>query len=218
MDTGIYKIENKITKKIYVGSTTIGFKGRFSAHLSTLKKNKHPNKYLQNSFNKYGIESFEFSIIEELCAEKCINREQYWIDFYKATEKEFGYNICPIAGNTAGRIASDETKLKLKIAATGFKHSEESKKLMTLAQIENRKLDSEKRKLRWKEIIKDYRLINARPVLMLDKNLNILSKYESIAKASSETNIPKSTISICCKNLSLNRKTKCYFAYEKEFI
>ena len=60
--TGIYKIENKKTKKIYIGSTTQGFRKRFKSHIKNLKNDRHPNQKLQRSFNKERqISNFEFS-------------------------------------------------------------------------------------------------------------------------------------------------------------
>ncbi len=52
--TGVYLIKNKYNNKIYVGSTSISFNSRFSAHLKELNGNRHRNKHLQQSYNKYG--------------------------------------------------------------------------------------------------------------------------------------------------------------------
>lgn len=49
----IYKIINTINGKIYVGSAKY-FAGRKGEHYSMLRNNKHSNKHLQNSYNKYG--------------------------------------------------------------------------------------------------------------------------------------------------------------------
>lgn len=91
----IYKIENIINKKIYIGST-INFKQRKSDHLSRLRKNKHPNAYLQNSWNKYGEENFVIEILERCKIEDLLTREQYYIDLYYGKNC---YNIEKIACN-----------------------------------------------------------------------------------------------------------------------
>jgi group I intron endonuclease len=59
---GIYKIENIVTGDFYIGQS-INLKNRRYQHFYELKKNKHKNKYLQNSFNKYGKENFKFFIL-----------------------------------------------------------------------------------------------------------------------------------------------------------
>jgi group I intron endonuclease len=70
----VYKIECLINNRMYIGST-VNFMVRKSSHLSTLKKNNHRNSDLQNDFNKYGIDNFSFTIIEE-CDGDIIECEQ----------------------------------------------------------------------------------------------------------------------------------------------
>lgn len=77
MDTGIYKITNLISNKIYIGSTTTSFKRRFKEHLSALKRGNHPNTHMQRAFNLDGENSFIFEVIETVDKENCILREQY---------------------------------------------------------------------------------------------------------------------------------------------
>lgn len=60
----IYKIENSITNEFYIGMT-INFNKRIISHLSALSKNDHYNRFLQDSFNEYGLEAFVFDVIEE---------------------------------------------------------------------------------------------------------------------------------------------------------
>lgn len=119
MNTGVYKITNLITNKAYIGSTTRGFNIRFSQHLNYLSKNKHVNKRLQRSFNKYGKDMFIFEIIERCDKAYCIEREQYWIDLFKSYNPEFGYNICRFAGNTLGTKRTDEQKLNISKSLIG---------------------------------------------------------------------------------------------------
>lgn len=62
-ESGIYYIKNKVTDFIYIGSSTnIG--SRISKHFSQLKKGNHPNFKLLEDFNKYGIQSFDFGVLE----------------------------------------------------------------------------------------------------------------------------------------------------------
>lgn len=115
-----------------------------------LRKNKHPNSRLQNSFNKHGEKIFSFKIVE-LCKEKDVtNREQFYLDFHKPYLH--GYNLALSAYHVMlGRKHSDESKIKmsqsqkgkklgikrgpmsldqkikLSVAVTGFRHTEEAK-------------------------------------------------------------------------------------------
>lgn len=105
---GIYKIENIINNKFYIGSTsTIGFEKRWKKHILDLNKNKHHSIYLQRSWNKYGADNFIFSIVEECSKDQCLIREQYYMNYMKPE-----YNICENAGNTLGYKRSKKSKDK----------------------------------------------------------------------------------------------------------
>lgn len=62
---GIYKIINLVDGKIYIGSCA-EFKRRSTQHHSALKSNRHSNKHLQASFNKYGTDAFLFEAVEPI--------------------------------------------------------------------------------------------------------------------------------------------------------
>jgi group I intron endonuclease len=120
MKSGIYLIKNLINNKLYIGKACY-LRQRLNNHKYLLRHNKHVNNYLQNAWNKYGEQNFEFSIIE-YCDTTCLaQRECYWVDFYKANDSEFGYNLM-IVGRKNYRH-SEETKEKMKKAHTGRKMS-----------------------------------------------------------------------------------------------
>lgn len=89
---GIYKIENKLNGKMYVGLTN-NIDRRWGEHRKNLRQGKHPNIHLQSSVNKYGIENFTFDIIEKCDLVDLAKRELYWINYYNTTDNRFGYNI-----------------------------------------------------------------------------------------------------------------------------
>ncbi len=97
--SGIYKITNIVTKKLYIGSAE-NISNRWSVHKKSLKSNDHYNKYLQRSWSKYGELAFKFIIVEvtpnknRLCR---LRREQYWMDLFKSYNRKFGYNLLPKA-------------------------------------------------------------------------------------------------------------------------
>lgn len=62
--TCVYKILNRHNGMFYIGSTN-NFKRRVGRHKTELKHGIHNNRYLQNAYNKYGLEYFEFIVIEE---------------------------------------------------------------------------------------------------------------------------------------------------------
>lgn len=118
MNSGIYEIRNTINGKTYIGSS-VNIKYRLITHRSALNRNKHYNKKLQCSWNKYTKNSFVFSVLEFVAIEsELIPREQYWIDKLKPQ-----YNICPIAGRTKGIKLSDEQKIKISERLIGNRYA-----------------------------------------------------------------------------------------------
>lgn len=91
---GIYQIKNKKNGKVYIGSS-IELSKRLYHHRCVLNNNTHKNNHLQNAWNKYGEESFEFTIIEYCDKNDCSIREQYWMEKLQVVAK--GYNINPKA-------------------------------------------------------------------------------------------------------------------------
>ncbi len=115
---GIYKIINTVTNKIYIGSA-IYLCRRKAQHLSNLRLNKHSNKYLQNSWNKYKEKNFKFEIIEYVPNNTdLITKEQYYIDNLKPA-----YNLRKLAHSNLGIQHSSETKIKIGTSRLGHKAS-----------------------------------------------------------------------------------------------
>ena len=126
---GVYKIINIITNKYYIGSSN-NIEDRLKTHFRELKNNRHPNKHLQSSYNKYGKDNFSTSILEE--CDNIIEREQFYIDnsnwnmLYNKTRKAGGgggdttskeYVLLDLDGNVldrfySGRILKDFLNIK----------------------------------------------------------------------------------------------------------
>lgn len=105
----IYQILNKANNKKYIGQT-VNFKNRKKRHLTDLRCHRHDNKHLQSAFDKYGENSFEFSILyEEDCSQERLNElEEYYIKKYDTYLN--GYN-CNRGGQQHNGF---ESKLKEK--------------------------------------------------------------------------------------------------------
>lgn len=89
MKSGIYKIENIINKKVYIGQSK-NISHRFSCHKHELNKSIHPNHHLQRAWNKYGKENFTFDILCECQPNELNEKEIYFIGLYCSFEH--GYN------------------------------------------------------------------------------------------------------------------------------
>lgn len=146
---GIYVLRNTVNGKIYVGQS-VNILNRWYSHRKSANAGK--KSHLYDSMRKYGLSAFSIQIMEECTPEQLDEREAYWMDFFDATNT--GYNMMP-AGQY-GRVMTDELRKwlsenskkwkptpeileKMRIASTGKKHSEETKRKM-----------SEASRLRWK--------------------------------------------------------------------
>ena len=89
---GIYKIENLINNKVYIGQSR-DIKKRWREHMRELNNKTHRNQHLISAWHKYGFENFSFEILEE-CDEEILNsREVYWMNYYNSLDKNYGYNL-----------------------------------------------------------------------------------------------------------------------------
>jgi group I intron endonuclease len=90
MDTVIYEINNAENEKRYIGSTSQWERRKYE-HTYLLEQGEHGNSHLQNAWNKYGADAFEFSIIEEtdqqFAEEQNYLDEAKWSNLYNISKK-----------------------------------------------------------------------------------------------------------------------------------
>lgn len=130
--SGVYVITNIVNGKIYIGSS-VNIKKRWTQHKYKLNKGAHANKYLQRAWNKYGVDKFEFiilNLIDKPNKNVLIQQEQKYLDIYKPYNKEIGYNILKKSNSSLGVKRSDETKLKNSLSKIEFWKNEKNRKNM----------------------------------------------------------------------------------------
>ena len=88
--SGIYMIT--CNSRTYVGSSKTLY-DRLLEHRQKLLNNKHSNDFMQKAFNKYGINSFKYEILEFCSPESRILREKYYID---ALKPNFNLQLDPV--------------------------------------------------------------------------------------------------------------------------
>src|SRR5260370_41024138 len=88
----IYTILNILNYKMYVGQTTTP-KDRWISHRSEVKRNKKQYP-IYHAIRKYGIENFQYAIIESCkTLEEIDQLETYWISLLNTRDPQMGYNL-----------------------------------------------------------------------------------------------------------------------------
>jgi len=188
--SGIYMIINLANNKFYIGSSNDIY-NRKLAHIRNLKKNKHDNTHLQNSFNKYGIDYFIWVIVELLeDNHDLLIREQYWIDSFDACYSDIGYNMCPVAGTVLGRKHSQETKDKIGDIHRGKKKS--------------------------KEHIEKMIAYKSKPIIQCSSTGKFIVEWESAMVASKVLDITQVPISNCCLH-KIRYYKDCLWFFKEEY-
>ncbi len=87
----IYKIENLINEKKYIGLTN-NIKRRRARHFTDLKCGRHDNSFLQKEYIKYGVDNFSFEILfsDDVDYDIISKKEQEYIKIYDSYLN--GYN------------------------------------------------------------------------------------------------------------------------------
>lgn len=117
----IYKIQNQINGKVYIGQT-VWLYGRFvigpdwRTHLGSIRSSH--STHLYNSIRKYGSQNFEVSILEaNLSGHDELNkREMYWIEYYNSyrtgyNQDKGGYDMTPCHSPESIRKKIESDKL-----------------------------------------------------------------------------------------------------------
>lgn len=138
---GIYKLTCS-NGKIYIGKS-VNIRHRISQH-----KISKDNTYLQNAIRKHGWDEFSIEvleIIENFDKQKdnniLLEKESYYIKLLDSTNRDKGYNICEYSNDTTGKVVSEESRQKMRLAKLGNKinvgktHSKEAKEKMRLAKL-----------------------------------------------------------------------------------
>lgn len=172
MNSGIYQIRNIINNKIYVGSSS-NLNRRKDNHFKSLIKGNHHSKYLQNSFNKYGVINFVFEILAKAPKERIylLKLEQFFLNNLKPT-----YNMTLTAGSQLGTKHTVYAKLKMRQKKLGIPKSKSH--IQLLAQT------------RYKPIQQ-----------ICPLTCNIIAEYDSVKEAANMLKVDKGDITKVAKGV-----------------
>jgi len=125
--SGIYRIVCVANEKAYVGSAR-SIRDRWRKHVRLLETGGHHNIHLQRAWDKYGVDSFRFEIVELVPVAFLLEAEQKHIDGCPAK-----FNICQKAGSNLGVKRSAEAKAKMSASAKRRVASPEARANMSAA-------------------------------------------------------------------------------------
>lgn len=199
---GIYKIENLINGKVYIGQS-IDIQYRFRNHKSESfnPKSNAYNTAIHRAIRKYGVDNFSFEVIEECDQDKLREREIYWIDYYGSFGN--GYNL------TSGGEGVQTTNIKqvCELWDKGLSVKEIARIMHCQQHTVIRILESYSkynRKESYRRGRENVRKKMNKPVLQYDKHGNFIKRYNSITEAAETVNIGHGDISA---NLSGRQKS-----------
>lgn len=110
--SGIYKIQNLINGKVYVGKT-VNLRKRYGSYKSSYynRTERQINSYLMSSIDKYGPTNFSFSVLEFCSIGNLSERELFWMVELESTNLEKGYNLR--LDSSTGMVAHEATREKI---------------------------------------------------------------------------------------------------------
>lgn len=150
----IYLIINLNNQKVYVGKTNDITK-RWSDHLKVANAGPSNKSFsvIHAAIRKHGADNFTVSIIEEVNTEElAIQREIYWISYYKSNIQEygdqFGYNLTNGGeGWSTGHKHTQKSKDKMSKYKKEHPNSPETNKKISKALAGREFSDEHKQKL-----------------------------------------------------------------------
>lgn len=121
----IYKAENKLNGKVYIGQTIQSLSDRKARHLKDSEKNS-PFVF-HRAIKKYGADNFEWTVIQKCITMNHLNlAEQAYIELYKLKGVDL-YNMTAGGLGSIGYKHTEEHKIKMSIFGMNRKHTEETK-------------------------------------------------------------------------------------------
>lgn len=140
---GVYLITNTRDDRRYAGSTA-NLTRRIRDHKSDLRNGRHKNKRLQQAWDEYGEDAFNFSIMERKsvpdgrkeAAQVLANCEQWWFDELQI-DITHDFNMAPVAGSNLGFKHSEESRTLMSQSKKGRTFTDEQRARMSIGHMGN---------------------------------------------------------------------------------
>jgi group I intron endonuclease len=193
-------IERRKTQYCRVNSSSLGYKIKFS-------------------IKKYGWENHIFEIIEECTLEQLDEREIYWIKTYDSVKNGLnigkggeGGNMTSYTKNKISNTWKSKSKNELDIINQKRSQGNLGKKKPKSGYRNWKEIDLKRLKNNNPFLKTDWSEKCKKPVLMMDKNNNILKRFNSVTEAANFIKVSQATLSGC-----LTGKSKTSGGYKWKF-
>jgi group I intron endonuclease len=107
---GVYRLQNIITGRFYIGSTK-NIYARFYRHMQCLRQKIYDNERIKEDNEKHGKKSFIFGVVEYCDENQILDREKYYFDLWQPQ-----YNIFDPIKDRKGFKHSENSIMKMKEA------------------------------------------------------------------------------------------------------
>ena len=206
----IYKIENQINHKVYIGQTIKSLNKRFSQHKNNYTKPYFSQIHLYRAFKKYGIENFSFEKIEQVNDEDLDEREKYWIAYYNSYEN--GYN------STFGCRDTELYKWDCEQIKKLYDEYRSARKVAKIIGCDHSTIDNIINKMNWPRYSVSSQRLHHITLIKEDKKY-IFSSLEEAANWLIESKITKSTsVRNVRQQLAHSKaKSKKYYGFQIEY-
>lgn len=117
----IYKIENLINHKVYIGQTIMNVKDRWYRHCEINGVSESEKAMpIKRAILKYGKENFSFEVVEEVPKDSLDDREKYWIDKFDSYRNGYNATAGGKGGTKTVSISEKDQKDIVELYSLGF--------------------------------------------------------------------------------------------------
>jgi group I intron endonuclease len=207
----VYKVTNQETGKSYIGVTTRSIEERKADHIQ--KATKGTGSYFQEAIGTYPLNAFSWQQIDTANSiNELAEKEKQYILQYNSQEQ--GYNS-DCGGGFNKIVYQFDLEGNLIASFNGLKEIQ-----LTLGHDKRRVSNASLTATVWKGSYWSYSLNNTfkpsvdnrkKQVIQYSLDREILARYNSVAEASLETGISKTSISRCCRG---ERKSSSGFLWK----
>lgn len=208
----VYKVTNQETGKSYIGVTTRSMEERKADHIQKASKGKRG--YFQEAIATYGVDAFSWQEIDTASSnDELASKEIKYIAEYDALENGYcsdkggGIKKTVYKYNLDGSLNSTFEDLTLASNTIGVRKQDISRACWNVNQTLGGYLWS----YEYKEPFIPDPDNRKKQVIQYSLDRKVLAHYNSVAEASLETGISKTSISRCCRG---ERKSSSGFLWK----